>query len=119
MNADKRRYNAANLRSFAFICGLINYMKIIFMQPCPPTAATPLPLAAACMQNNRAQAVGFCIQARRGLIYCACDDGERDITLLSGTLQSLTHAGLTTGFHPAPARHQGEYNYMCKESTNI
>ena len=46
-------------------------MKIIFMQPCPPTAATPLPQAAACMQNNRAQAVGFCIQARRGLIYCA------------------------------------------------
>jgi len=42
MNADKHRYNAANLRSFAFICGLINYMKIIFMQPCPPTAATPL-----------------------------------------------------------------------------
>ena len=119
MNADKRRYNAANLRSFAFISSLINHMKIIFMQPCPPTAATPLPQAAACMQNNRAQAVGFCIQARRGLIYCACDDGERDITLLSGTLQSLTRAGLTTGFHPAPARHPGVYYYTCKESTNI
>jgi len=25
MNADKRRYNAANLRSFAFICGS-NYL---------------------------------------------------------------------------------------------
>ncbi|NOR59573.1 MAG: hypothetical protein GQ469_02940 [Methanosarcinales archaeon] len=94
-------------------------MKIIFMQPCPPTAATPLAQAAACMQNNRAQALGFCIQARRGLIYCACGDCERDITLLSGTLQSLTRAGLTTGFHPAPARHPGEYNNMYKESTNI
>ena len=71
MNADKHRYNAANLRSFAFISSLINHMKIIFIQLCPLTAATPLPLAAACMQNNRAQAVGFCIQARRCLIYCA------------------------------------------------
>ena len=37
----------------------------------PADGSNPLPQAAACMQNNRAQAVGFCIQARRGLIYCA------------------------------------------------
>ena len=41
------------------------------MWPYPPPAANPTPQAAACTLNNRAQAVDFCIQARRGLIYCA------------------------------------------------
>jgi hypothetical protein len=44
-------------------------MKILFIQPYTPLAATPQD--AACMKNNRAQAVGCCIQARRGLIYYA------------------------------------------------
>ena len=57
------------------------------MQPCPPTAATPLPQAAACMQNNRAQAVDFFIQARRCLIYCAASP-TRTAANLSSTDQT-------------------------------
>ncbi|NOR46604.1 MAG: hypothetical protein GQ533_00945 [Methanosarcinaceae archaeon] len=89
-----------NLRSSVFICGLINNIKIIFIQSYLPPAANPTPPAAACTQNNRAQAVGCCIQAQKSRIYCAASPA-RTASAPSSTDQPLSQG--SPGFGVAGA----------------